>query len=209
MKKVLLLIFSASIFFGCQTEELTVANDEEATVLKRGGQTLNEPNIVEVSALNINTCKNDYLSDVADITITSDWEVGDHTTNDYIDFVLQDALSCSFNFSTCLVRLNGPPTEIKTVDFILYDNGYIIQDPLTNETTAVYDYLSTDISPSTAEELKKHFACEIKEYQATYYADAISSFVSYVDFEGNQTLCTCDTGDTHFLNATVTFYNYY
>lgn len=206
MRKVLLLILPISLFIACQTEDINVMEESsDEIILKRNSQILSGPSIVNSSVNSLNTCSGSFLNSVDDITVTSAWTVGDSTTDDYIDFVLEDAFSCSFYFSSCYFRL-AKPTSIETVEFIVADNGYLDFDPFLGDVVT-YDYLSDNISPAIAEELKLHFACEIIDYQSTYYG-LNQSVVTNVDFNGDALLCTCPSGQSRFVRATVTFYVY-
>jgi hypothetical protein len=204
MKKILLLFISISLFSACQTEDVNVVNESSSEIiLEESAKFIANPGTVESNVNYLNSCTGRFLNTVENIVDTSDWAVGDETGN--IDFVLEDAFSCSSEFSICMIRLNGSPTNIYNVDFVLYDNGYYTIGP--DGDAYVYDYLSNSISPSTAEELKQHFACEIKDYQNTYYA-GLNSFISNVDFYEDSTLCTCPSGDSRILAASVTFLIY-
>ncbi len=111
-------------------------------------------------------------------------------------------------FATCHIRFPGPPTSIQQVEFSVYDQGVEVFDPINGFVT---EYLlksgSNGISAATAEDLKEHFACVIKEYQNSNFT-GYTSYVNNVSFSGDALLCTCPSGSSRYLKATVTFYLY-
>ncbi|MEM8906801.1 MAG: hypothetical protein AAGD05_03050 [Bacteroidota bacterium] len=216
MKNHLFLLLLIGLFAACEKEviepEIVVPTADRvevatesagspsgATLRGKGGT---PPPIVQTSIGGPLFCSSVYLSSLGDITTTSAWTVGHSTQPAYVDYLLDQAYQCSWAFSSCTIRPAGPP-QLATAEFWLVDEGYLQFDPILGSVT-VYDYLSNAISPSTAEELKDHFACAIKNYQTLYYPT--NSYVANVDFFGDATLCTCPSGSARYLKASVTFW---
>ncbi|MFK8102395.1 MAG: hypothetical protein AB8G15_07720 [Saprospiraceae bacterium] len=203
MKKLLFLFLAVS-FFACEKEDLQVAETAAPEVqLKKGIPAPFAPSYVDSDVNNLNDCGTGCLFDVDAITNTSTWSVLNPDVAGYIDYELEEAFECAACYSGCTVRPSQPLQSTPTVEFSLSDSGYTIFDPMLG-SVVVYDYLSDAISPSVAEELKEHFACEISNYQNTYFSGYFS-YPATIDFYGDALLCTCPSGQTRFLKAVVTF----
>lgn len=211
MKNYLFLVLFAGILMSCEKESLNVtnlsANKGETSKARRLQPPPPPPGLIDVA--NLITCGNNisHLSSLQPINNTSTWWplAGNNSSVTYLHDELYQAFHCSPYFSTCTIRLSGPPVSIEEVEFQVVDNGYIDFDPVLGDVT-VYDYLSYNVSTSKAEELKEHFACTIKNYQNSVYPN--NTYIHKVEFNGDALLCTCPSGQSRFLTAKVTFYRY-
>lgn len=213
MKNYLFLGIFILLLTACQKENINpIPQDasENTTIKERRTGGIKLPNITtgpthvdsDVSAMN--TCSGLHVSSLPAITNTSAWSVGNFTTAGYIDYELDQAFKCSPYFSMCAIRPGGPLVHTHVVEFLLGDNGYLGFDPVLG-LVPMYNFLSSSIDAPTAEVLKQHFACEIKAYKD---AHCPNYFINNVDFSGDALLCTCPSGQTHYLRATVTFQLY-
>lgn len=209
MKKYLFLVLFSSLLMACEKDNLNVTDlsAKEENVQERR---IAPPTFEEDDADDITTCGNNisYLSSLQAITsVSSVWSPfpGSNPNINYLDDVLEQAFHCSPYFSTCTIRPAHPPINVDEVDFDYGDGGYVIYGPYDDEEG--YHYLSEEgVSIDKVEELKQHFACTIKNYQNSHYSN--NTYVHKVEFSGYSTLCTCSSGNRHYLRATVTFNTY-
>lgn len=213
MKNYLLLIFAASILAACEKESLILNQINNVDVVAqvpstnkqssaRGGVLITSGPTYNHMVDNMTTCNDNFFMPA--MTGTSSWTVGNSTQAGYIDYDLEQVFHCDAVFSSCTYRPPGPLVEQEIVVFELLDEGHQVFDPNLGFVTAYY--LDNSIVASEGEALKEHFACEILNYQSS--RPNTTRKISKVEFEGDALLCTCPSGQTHYLRATVT-YNFY
>jgi len=208
-KKIILVltVVGAITLASCEKEQVIPTQEqstEQEVNTKKGGATVMDPSTA-VSVYSLNLCGN-HLSTLGTITNSSGWGVGSAGVPGYIDYELDEAFRCAYDFATCHIRFPGPPLSIEQVEFTLIDEGVEVFDPVNGFVT---EYLLADsgISAATAEQLKEHFACVIKEYQNSNFS-GYTSYINNVSFHGDILLCTCPSGNSRYLKATATFYLY-
>ena len=207
MKNYLFLTLLVGLLMACEKEALNVTNldgNEEEMIQARRMQPPSG-----TTGTGLITCGNNisYLSSLNPISGTSIWWPlpGSNPSVNYLHDELDEAFHCSPYFSTCTIRPSHPPVSVDVVEFQLADNGRVEYDILLGEVI-IYDDLPSNVSISKGEELKEHFACTIKDYQNNNYST--STYIHKVEFRGDALLCTCPSGKSHFLTATVTFNTY-
>ncbi|WP_052595946.1 hypothetical protein [Aureispira sp. CCB-QB1] len=213
MKIYLLLIVAACILSACEKENLEITPTDELDAVaqvqvsdnqasfRKGGTPVTSGTTYTYDISNLTTCNNLYLPTM---TNASSWTVGNQTQAGYIDYDLEQVFHCDPVFSGCTYRPPGPLVEQEIVVYELLDSGHEVFDPNLGFVTAYY--LDNSISPIEADALKEHFACEILSTQPS--RPNLSGKIVNVEFEGDALLCTCPSGQTHYLRATVTF-NFY
>lgn len=213
MKNYLLLIFMIGILSSCEKEALILNKVDNADVIAQVPSTDNQRSargriLVTSGAIynhtvdNMTTCNNNFFMQA--MTGISSWTVGNNTQAGYIDYDLEQVFHCDPVFSACTYRPPGPLVEQEIVVFELLDEGYQTIDPNLGFVTEYY--LDNSIVASEAEALKEHFACEILNNQPS--RPNLTKKIAKVEFEADALLCTCPSGQTHYLRATVT-YNFY
>lgn len=202
-----LAVIGSLMTLSCEKEQITPNTNssvnQEFTAKKGTIPVVNSTSPAVIS--NLNLCGN-YLSTLGAITNSSGWNIGSSSVPGYIDYELTEAFRCAYDFATCHIRFPGPPTSIHQVEFSVFDPGQEVVVPGVGfETQYVLASGSNGISAATAEQLKEHFACVIKEYQNASFAGS-TSYVNNVTFHGDALLCTCPSGSSRYLTATVTYY---
>lgn len=213
MKNYLLLLVAVSILSACEKESLVLSqvdnvdaliqepstNQGKVQINARKGTPITTGNTYNYSIDNMTTCSTNFY--LPAMTGTSSWTVGNSTQAGYIDYDLEQVFNCDPVFSGCTYRPPGPLVEQEVVVFELLDSGHEVFDPNLGFVTAYY--LDNSITTSEAEVLKEHFACEIYNNQPS--RPNLSQKITSVVFEGDALLCTCPSGQTHYLRATVTY----
>lgn len=211
MKNYLLLIFAVSILSACEKENMFISQVDNVDAVVQGSSTnqrtarkgtpITLGNTYTYTIDNMTSCNNLYLPTMTNI---SSWTVGNSTQAGYIDYDLEQVFHCDPVFSGCTYRPPGPLVEQEIVVFELLDSGHEVFDPNLGFVTEYY--LDNSITASEADALKEHFACEILSNHPS--RPNRSGKITNVEFEGDALLCTCPSGQTHYLRATVT-YNFY
>lgn len=197
MKNIITLIFisilSISFLISCSTdtEEETIELQEQATdqILNRRATTgfvnFCYAETIPISPAAMNLCADVFTLD--DITINVPYS---DDTNDLVD-ELKGVFYCNEEFSTCM---GAPqPLEVCSVTFSIEESPTFF---------GTYDYLSDNISPLIANQIKQHFACVAIEYGDTNYSDYQ---IAHVTFYQDQLLCnSCNRS----LVAQVSYYVY-
>ena len=187
-KYTIVLFLVIPLLNSCSNNEELSTNTETTTNNKTSNFVeLCYAEMPTVDASTMNACADVFSLD--DITTNLSY---DGVGSNYLDEELKSIFYCNEDFSTCM---GAPqPLQVCSVTFNIIDDE--------NSATGTYDYLSDNITPTTSNQIKQHFACEAKAYGDANYTNYL---IAHVTFYKTQTLCN---GCTRYLFAQVNYYVY-